>query len=373
MKRDYQQVMWCPAVEDDFRTILDQAVREDVESVGDLTSLATVPEGVQGAAWITSHSEGVFAGKPTIGIICQAVSSELVWEVYVEDGQRIMPGERIGRIVGPARAILQAERLILNFLGRLSGVATVTSVYVKAISGSRAAVYDTRKTMPGWRLLDKYAVACGGGRNHRCGLYDAVLIKDNHLALAAGVAGMQHFDYNPAEAVRMVREYLKKRDEEKLPPALRTGCTPRTCKTRAALMAAVAEATGSPLLGQEIAQTPCYMIARGREKGAVVPREPAANFPASEVIVEVEVDTMKQYESALSASPDIILLDNMTPEMLREAVEMRDARNPEIELEASGGVTLANITEVAKTGVERISVGALTHSVPYFDLGMDWE
>lgn len=373
MKRDYQQIMWCPAVEDDFRTILDQAVREDVESVGDLTTLATVPEDAMGTAAIVSRGEGVLAGKPIIGIICETISPDLQYEVEIDDGGRIMPEQRIARLHGPARAIMQAERLILNFLGRLSGVASTTDQYVRAIAGSHAHIYDTRKTIPGWRLLDKYAVHCGGGRNHRCGLYDAVLIKDNHLALAAGVAGMNHLEYDPAEAVKTVREFLKKRDEEQLPVALRPGCVPRTCKTRAAVMAAVAEATGSPMLGEVIAQTPCYMIPRGREKGAVVPREPAGNFPATEVIIEVEVDTMKQYESALSASPDIILLDNMTPEMLREAVKMRDAHNPAIELEASGGITLSNIAEVAKTGVERISVGALTHSVAYFDVGLDWE
>ena len=373
IKRDYQQVTWCPAVEDDFRAILYQAVREDVESGGDLTTLAIIPENAPGQASVVSRGAGVFAGEPAVGLICEAVSADLKWTGAVKDGEKISPKQKIGTLKGPARAIMQAERLVLNFLGRLSGVATVTNRYVEMIAGSRAAVYDTRKTMPGWRLLDKYAVHCGGGRNHRCGLYDAVLIKDNHLALAAGQAGLEHLDYNPAEAVEIVRKFLILRDAQGVPPVLRPGCEPRTCKTRVAMIAAVAEATGSRMIGEKISRTPCYMIARAREKGELVPREPATNFPATEVIIEVEVDTMKQFESALSANPDIILLDNMTPEMLLAAVKMRDAHNPEIELEASGGITLANIAEVAKTGVERISVGALTHSVTYFDLGLDWE
>ncbi|MDO4551499.1 MAG: nicotinate-nucleotide diphosphorylase [Planctomycetia bacterium] len=372
-KKDFQQIKWCPAVEDDFRTILDQAVREDVESVGDLTSQATVPEDTPGFASIISRSAGVFAGEPTVKLICSAVSSDLKSVMEVKDGEKISAGQRIGSISGPARAILQAERLVLNFLARLSGVATMTNLYVEAVSGTGASVYDTRKTLPGWRLLDKYAVQCGGGKNHRSGLYEAILIKDNHLALAAGQAGLKHFDYNPAEAVQKVREFLRERDEKGSSVSLRPDCTPRTCRTRAAILAAVAGATGSPVVGEMISQTPCYMIARAREKGAEVPREPATNFPAQGVIIEVEVDTLKQYELALSANPDIILLDNMTPEMLRTAVEMRNAHNSEIELEASGGITLANISEVAKTGVERISVGALTHSVTYFDLGLDWE
>lgn len=371
--KDYQQIMWCPAVEDDFRSVLRLAIREDVESIGDLTTLALIPEEAEGSAALVARTSGVIAGVPLISIIIEEVNSAIRWEPALEDGMCVNPGSVVGRLSGPAHGMLQVERLALNFLGRLSGVASMTRTYVEAVRGLNVGVYDTRKTTPGWRLLEKYAVQCGGGRNHRSGLYEAVLIKDNHLALAAGRAGVDHFEYDPAEAVRTVRKYLAQQDAQgPRPLTARPGCEPSTCKTRAAMVAAVAEATGSTFISSMVAKTPCHMVTRSRESGSVVPREPAANYPACDVIVEVEVDTLGQFESALGADPDIILLDNMTVEMLSQAVKIRNARKPQVELEASGGITLKTIRKVAETGVERISVGALTHSPNYFDIGMDW-
>jgi nicotinate-nucleotide pyrophosphorylase (carboxylating) len=193
------------------------------------------------------------------------------------------------------RGLLTAERTALNFLQRLSGVATQTAAYVAAVVGLPCKVLDTRKTTPGWRLLEKYAVRMGGGHNHRMGLYDGVLVKDNHLAALGG----------GADAVR-----------------------------------------------QAVA------LARDRY--------------GTRVSVEVEVDTLEQLDVALSASPDVVLLDNMTTELMREAVRRRDAAAPGVQLEASGGVTLATLRAIAESGVDRLSVGALTHSAKALDIALDY-
>lgn len=373
MAKDYQAITWCGAVEDDFRTLLDIAIREDVESIGDLTSLSLIPETAIGRAAVVSRSEGILAGMPTVEIICGAISPGLCWEPLVEDGTRIQPKQRIGILSGPARAMMQAERLILNFVARLSGIASTTDQYVQAIADTQARVYDTRKTTPGWRLLEKYATCCGGAQNHRAGLYDAILIKDNHLALAAGRAGLGALDYNPAEAVRNVRRFLAEQDElGPRPPVHCHGNLIATCKMRTSLLAAVAEVTGSAVLSQIVAKTPCHMLEIAHKENQQVPRKPADNFPAKDVIVEVEVDTFQQFESVLDADPDIIMLDNMSCALMTKAVQLRNGRRPEIELEASGGINLKTIHDVALTGVERISVGALTHSFNMFDLGLDW-
>lgn len=373
MAKDYQAITWCSAVEDDFRTLLDIAIREDVESIGDLTSLSLIPEKAVGRAAVVSRSEGVIAGMPTVQIICEAISPDLRWEPLVEDGAHVGKKQKIGILSGPARAMMQAERLILNFVARLSGIATTTNEYVQRIADTKSKVYDTRKTTPGWRLLEKYATCCGGAQNHRAGLYDAILIKDNHLALAAGRAGLGALEYDPALAVRKVRQFLEEQDElGPRPPVHCHGNLIATCKMRTSLLAAVAEVTGSAVLSQIIAKTPCHKLEMANQENQQVPRKPADNFPAKDVIVEVEVDTFQQFEEVLSADPDIIMLDNMSCEMMRRAVELRNQRKPEIELEASGGITLNTIHDVAMTGVERISVGALTHSFQIFDLGLDW-
>lgn len=373
MVKDYQTITWCGAVEDDFRTLLDLAIREDVESIGDLTSLSLIPESAVGRAAVVSRSEGIVAGMPTVEIICGAISPELRWEPCVEDGVRIKPRTRLGILSGPARAMMQAERLILNFVARLSGIASTTDLYVQEICDLKSKVYDTRKTTPGWRLLEKYATCCGGAQNHRAGLYDAILIKDNHLALAAGRAGLNALEYDPAKAVREVRRFLEEQDElGPKPPIHCHGNLIATCKMRTSLLAAVAEVTGSAVLSQIIAKTPCHLLEIAHKENEQVPRKPADNFPAKDVIVEVEVDTFQQFESVLEADPDIIMLDNMSCKLMTKAVQLRNERKPEIELEASGGITLKTIRAVAETGVERISVGALTHSFNMFDVGLDW-
>lgn len=212
----------------------------------------------------------------------------------MEDGQSLTPGSIVGRFEGLARDLLRCERITLNLMSRLCGVATLTSQYVEAVAGTKAKLYDTRKTTPGWRRLEKYAVRCGGGCNHRTGLYDAVMIKDNHLALADGVG------LTPAAAVRTARE-----------------------------------------------------------------KQP-------DVVIEVEVDSLDQLRDVLPAGPNIVLLDNMEPARLTEAIALRDSVAPGVVLEASGGVRLDTIGPIAATGVDRISVGALTHSAIGLDLGLDW-
>jgi nicotinate-nucleotide pyrophosphorylase (carboxylating) len=286
---------------------LDIALFEDMQRVGDLTCLAFVPETAQGRAEVVARSSGVLAGVPLIPHIVSAVDSKLVWEGTLEDGAEITKETVIGTIFGPARGMLMAERLILNFLGRLSGIATLTKMYVDAIRGTKARIYDTRKTTPGWRWLEKYAVGCGGGTNHRTGLYDAVLIKDNHLALGR----QEDSPFSPAEAVLRAKDFLHER----------------------------------------------------------FAAQPGGNIP----IVEIEVDTLNQLREILPTEPDIVLLDNMAPPQLVEAVRMRNTLNPNVQLEASGGITLATVRDVAETGVDRISVGALTHSATSLDFGLDWE
>ena len=288
-------------LDSDFDQLLKLALFEDVQTVGDLTCLALVPETAQGSAAVVARSDGVLAGVPLIPQILSAVDPKLTWEPLLEDSAELSRGTVVGTIRGPARGLLIAERLLLNFLGRLSGIATLTRRYVDAIGGTKSQIYDTRKTTPGWRRLEKYAVHCGGGANHRTGLYDAILIKDNHLAL--GQQGSKPF--SPAEAVIRAKEFLRQRYAE-LP------------------------------------------------------------------IVEIEVDTLDQLREVLPTEPDMVLLDNMTPPQIAEAVQIRNSVKPSVQLEASGGITLETVRSVAETGVERISVGALTHSAVSLDFGLDW-
>ncbi len=272
---------------------------EDFGTVGDITSAATIPNAARGAACLVARSPGVLAGLPVA--LRLAGEFELLehWTPLKADGDRLDPGMVVARLAGPMRSLLAVERTALNFLQRLSGIATLTSRFVAAAAGTRAAIYDTRKTTPGWRALEKYAVRCGGGRNHRFGLYDAVLIKDNHLAWLRSAGG----------------------GEEEV------------------IAAAVASAR--------------------------------ANVPAG-TVVEVEVDTLEQLEVALRSGPDVILVDNLGPSGMAEAVRRRDATAPSIRLEASGGINLATVGAIAATGVDRISVGAITHSAPSLDLAMDF-
>jgi len=315
LAKEFHQVVWDEQLEADCREILKLAAREDLGEAGDWTTRALIPEEALGSAAVVVRCAGVIAGLPAAEMILEYFDARLEWLPKVEDGRQVRPGECIARIHGPAASLLTVERLLLNMLGRLSGVATLTRRYVDAVKGTKARVYDTRKTTPGWRRLEKYAVRCGGGHNHRTGLFQAVLIKDNHLAADAPLlptarsCASQAALYTPAEAVRRVRQYI----EVHVPQPLR-----------------------------------------------------------KELIVELEVDTLEQLEQVLPVGPDIVLLDNMSPAELRRAVLRRDECNPAVELEASGGVDLDRIGEIAASGVDRISVGALTHSAVCLDLGLDW-
>lgn len=322
MSKEFNQSPWDQSLEWDLRRLLEIAVSEDTENIGDLTSLALIPAELQGSAGIHARERGVLAGGEAVPFVLNAVDRELSWMPDLEDGAPLAPDTMVGRLRGPVRTLLTAERLVLNLLGKLSGIATLTRRYVDAVQGTDARIYDTRKTTLGWRKLEKYAVLCGGGHNHRTGLYDAILIKDNHLAF--GSVGGGHF--TPAEAVARARQFAS---------------------------------------GYVITQK--GIICRGAGNW-----ENPDGQGRIDPIVEIEVDTLRQLEEVLPAGPDIVLLDNMVPDMLRQAVEIRNRLNPTVELEASGGINLNTVRAVAETGVDRISVGALTHSAVALDLGLDW-
>jgi nicotinate-nucleotide pyrophosphorylase (carboxylating) len=265
------------------------ALLEDLGRAGDITTQATIPASARAMAVIAAREAGVVAGLALAKEAFRQTDPQVSFDPCLADGDRAPAGAVIARIEGPARGILSAERVALNFLGRLSGVATLTSRYVEKIAHTGAKVCDTRKTTPLLRAFEKYAVRCGGGANHRFGLDDAVLIKDNHIAVAGGVT--------------------------------------------AALRAAKA-------------------------------------FVGHLVKIEIEVDTLDQLREVLSEGADVVLLDNMSPEKLREAVGLIGGR---MVTEASGGVTLDTIAAIAETGVDLISIGALTHSARVLDLGLDVE
>ena len=299
--KEFTQTDWGDALADDCRQIVRLAIREDLDRSHDWTTVALAPADARGHAAVVARQAGTVAGLPIAQLALDEMNVSVAWKTVVSEGQNVAEGETLAELNGPVRELLTAERVLLNLIGRLSGVATLTRQFVEAVRGTPAGIYDTRKTTPGWRRLEKYAVRCGGGCNHRTGLFDAVLIKDNHLAL---------MQLRPGEAVRRAREFLR-----------------------------------------------------------TTLRDPAQ---AEAMIVEVEVDTLEQLDDALPAGPDIILLDNMSLDQLREAVARRNAVNPGIELEASGGVNLRTVRGIAETGVERISVGALTHSAVSLDVALDW-
>lgn len=343
MNKEFRQAVWNDDLEQDWLRILDLAVREDLGREGDCTTEALVPEQAQGRAAIVVRQAGVLAGEAAIASALARFSPDCVgvppakagsvstlpahaglkWSSQAHDGQRLASRQSIGILEGPARAMLAVERPLLNMLSRLSGIASLTRRYVDAVSGTKAGIYDTRKTTPGWRSLEKYAVHCGGGRNHRTGLFEAVLIKDNHLALGA-----------------------------ELPPHDR-----------------LPSPSGIGAGGEEAAAgfSPAEAVLKARR--FLVERWGGAG---GQMIVEVEVDTLDQFDEVLAVAPDLILLDNMSPAVLREAVARRDARAPAVGLEASGGIDLGTVRGVAESGVERISVGALTHSAVSLDFGLDW-
>ena len=274
------------------------ALAEDLGAAGDVTSAATIPAGQTGRAAVVARAPGVLAGIAAAARVAERVDTALTFEPRIAEGETLSPATVIATLAGPMRSLLAAERTLLNFLQRLSGVATLTRQYVDAVAGLNVQVLDTRKTTPGWRLLEKAAVRAGGGTNHRVGLYDALLIKDNHLA---AVRSAEHGGRSEIEVA----------------------------------------------------------IARCREA-----------FPG--LPVEAEVDSLDQLTVALACRPEIVLLDNMTNDQMREAVRRRTATAPGVLLEASGGVNLTTIRGIAETGVDRISVGALTHSAKALDIALDY-
>jgi nicotinate-nucleotide pyrophosphorylase (carboxylating) len=308
MSKQFHQVEWDSQLVGDWLSLVRLAIAEDLGDEGDWTSRALVPDSARGRAAIVVREPGIVAGLPAVELTLKEVDSRLRWAPQTIDGHEVHRGQAVAAIEGPVRGLLAAERLALNALGRLSGIATLTHRYCSAVAETKARIYDTRKTTPGWRRLEKYAVRCGGGMNHRTGLFEAMLIKDNHLAFRAS-AEAETSAYSPAEAVRRARQFVSE-------------------------------------------------------------HAPAAK--QAQMIVEVEVDTLQQLEDVLPVAPDLILLDNMSVPQLREAVAWRDAVNPGVELEASGGVNLESVHEIACTGVDRISVGALTHSAVNLDFGLDW-
>jgi nicotinate-nucleotide pyrophosphorylase (carboxylating) len=294
--------MFSPSEEANCRQLIALALREDLDERGDVTSAAVLPAGLQGRAVFRLKSAGVIAGMPAAALTVETLAPGVKLEAFCPEGAVLSAGELIGRVTGPLHGILAAERTTLNFLQHLSGIASMTRRFVDAVVGLPVQILDTRKTLPGWRLLAKYAVRCGGGHNHRLGLYDGMLIKDNHLAA--------------------------------LPLAASTGAEP----------------------GAKIQEA----VRRARRAQPDLP-------------IEIEVDSLEQLDAALACRPAIVLLDNMPPDMLREAVRRRDASARDIQLEASGGIKLTTVRAVAETGVDRISVGALTHSAPALDIALDYE
>jgi len=279
----------------DFESLVTMALAEDIGR-GDITAEHAVGPEVRGRAVIVAKASGVLAGQPVARQVFRQVDSRTRIHMAVPDGARVEPGTRVLEITGPARAILAGERAALNFLQRLSGIATMTHRLAALIAGTRARVYDTRKTIPGYRALDKYAVRLGGGVNHRDGLYDQVLLKENHFVAAA---------------------------------------------------------------------------AEGRDFAATIRR--ARKLAGRRFRVEVETESLAQFRTALAEGADIIMLDEFSLANTRKAVAEAGARDPRPELEASGGITERNIRRVAETGVDRISLGALTHSVKALDLALYME
>jgi nicotinate-nucleotide pyrophosphorylase (carboxylating) len=271
----------------DYSDIVDRALAEDLGENGDVTTLATVEPDAFGIAELVSRAAGVVAGLPVATAVFEQVGD---WRVKVEtaaaDGDRVQPGDVLATVRGPMRDLLTAERTALNFLGQLSGVATLTRQWVDAVDGTAARIRDSRKTIPGLRALQKYAVRCGGGVNHRMSLSDAALVKDNHVVAAGGVVN----------AFRLVRD----------------------------------------------------------------------TFPG--LALEIEVDTLDQAREVIEAGADLVLLDNMSLADMRAAVEYAAGR---AKLEASGGLRLEDARAVAETGVDYLAVGALTHSAPVLDIGLD--
>jgi len=274
-----------------IRKAIDEALLEDLGRAGDITTNATIPADAIATCVLASREDGIVSGMELARAAFAAIDPGLKFKALVEDCDEIKQGEKLASIKGNARAILSAERVALNYLMRMSGIASYTAQFASEISHTNAQVCCTRKTIPGHRAFDKYAVKCGGGSNHRFGLDDAILIKDNHIAVASGVA---------------------------------------------------------------------LAVERARD------------FAGHLVKVEVEVDTLEQFEEALSAKPDVVLLDNMSNAQLSKAVVINEKNNGgSVKLEASGNVNISTIKEIAETGVDYISTSKITMAAPTLDVGLD--
>lgn len=271
-----------------LESVVKAALAEDIGS-GDITTLLTIPNDLTVEGTLIAKESGVIAGQELAWVVFREFFTQTAYEPLVRDGSHVRSGKAIGKVSGKARTILSGERVALNFLQRLSGIATLTAKYVEQVKHTKAKIVDTRKTTPGLRRLEKYAVTCGGGYNHRFGLDDGVLIKDNHIAAAGGIT--------PAIEAAKIQ-------------------APHTLK------------------------------------------------------IEIEVDNLDQLKEAIAVGADIVLLDNMSIEDMRRAVSVADGK---VLLEASGGVSLKSVKEIAETGVDIISVGALTHSAPALDISLDIE
>ena len=273
---------------DTIKTVIDYALKEDIGD-GDITTNSLIPIDLKAKATMIAKSSGVIAGLSVAEYVFRTLSSDITWNTFVNDGDKISRGDVILEVSGSYRALLTGERVALNFLQRMSGIATMTANYVEVLRDFKTKILDTRKTVPGLRLLDKYAVMTGGGTNHRIGLYDMVLIKDNHIKIAGGIT----------KAVAQVKK----------------------------------------------------------------------NLPDG-IKIEVETTTVEEVLEALAAGVDIIMLDNMNNIIMAECVKIIDGK---AKVEASGNMTIERLNEVAATGVDFISIGALTHSVTAFDISMNIE
>jgi len=287
--------------------LLEIALREDLGELvdlkqfhsHDLTTMHCIRPGLEGTAAVVARKPGVVAGLPAAALVFES-DPRVDFKRVLADGQDVQSGDVLARVHGPIASLLACERIALNFLQHLSGIATLTQQFVQAVAGLPVRILDTRKTLPGWRLLAKYAVRQGGGHNHRMGLYDGILIKDNHLAFA-----LPQFQGSLAALLHHARQ-----DSQH-----------------------------------------CWGNTR----------------------IEIEVDTLDQVDEVLLANPNIVLLDNMTLDQMRAAVRRRNNVAPGVLLEASGGITLQTVRGIAETGVDRISVGALTHSAPALDIALDYK
>ncbi len=348
MTREFHQVAWDAQLEADWQRLLELAMEEDLGRLGDCTTMALVPADALGRAAVVARQSGVIAGLAAVESTLRRFDPRLRWSPEMQDGASAPPNARLGRIEGPARGILAAERVLLNLLGRLSGVATLTRRYVAAVAGTKARIYDTRKTTPGWRRLEKYAVRCGGGWNHRSGLFEAVLIKDNHIAL-----------WKKRDWGLGIRDWRE--GGTCAPPVL----PPDTGETPVPPIGKIpTPSLQSPIPNPQSLCAAVFVARRYLNSLPATPDRPT--------IVEVEVDSLQQLDEVLPAEPDLVLLDNMDVDTLRQAVVRRDRINAAIELEGSGGIDLNTVRRVAQTGVERISIGALTHSAVALDIGLDW-